>query len=378
MGALEALVLAAVVLVDLISLVRGDANGRAGDVALDIMLGVTLGVGWVISSRLPRNPMGWLLLTISGFFLLAGVMLVAGYLLVDHLPGVAAWCFWYAGNSEQGWVWLPPIGLLFTQVPLRFPDGRPPTPGWRWFSTFTIASIVIASVTLASAPGEVHRGVDNPLALDWSDQAGAVAVGVLAAALLVSFVGSAASVVVRYRRAALVERTQIRWFTWAVTVVIAFYLLSLLPFAGDSLNSWVSLAYGLIPASIGVAVMRYHLYDIDRLVSRTTSYAIVTALLLLLYGVLVAAISRLLPSSSSLAVAAATLAVAAAFRPLLSRVQMRVDHRFNRSQYDARLTLEEFAARLRHEVDTETVAADLLDHVQRAVQPSSMGVWIAR
>jgi hypothetical protein len=376
-GACQAVILAATVVVGAALATQGDAGAIGGTLSIAVMLGVTLGVGWVLASRMPQHPMGWLLLAISGFFLLAAVMFAVGYLLLDRLPGVAAWAFWYAGNSDQGWVWLPPIGLLFTQVPLRFPDGRLPTARWRWFSAFTIGSVVIGSALIATSPGEVYSGVDNPIGIASSDRAQAVLVAVVATSLLISFVGSAASVIIRYRRAALLERTQIRWFAWAVSMVIAFYVASFFV-PGGILDNWVALAYTLIPASIGIAVLRYHLYDIDRLVSRTTSYALVTAMLLVIYGVVVTTISRFLPSSSSLAVAAATLAAAAAFRPLLSRVQSQVDHRFNRSQYDARLTVEEFAARLRQEVDTETVAADLLGVVQRTVQPSSVGVWIRK
>ncbi len=376
-GACQALILVASVAVGVVLATRGDAGGTAGALSIIVMLGVTLGVGWVLASRMPQHPMGWLLLAISGFFLLAAVMFAVGYLLVDRLPGVAAWAFWYAGNSDQGWVWLPPVGLLFTQVPLRFPDGRLPTARWRWFSVFTIGAVGGGAALIATTPGEVYGGVDNPIGIAWGDQAQTVLVAVVATSLLVSFVGSAASVIVRYRRADLLERAQIRWFAWAVSIVIAFYVASFFV-PGGVLDNWVALTYSLIPASIGVAVLRYHLYDIDRLVSRTTSYAIVTALLLIIYGVLVAAISRLLPSSSSLAVAAATLAAAAAFRPLRIRVQNRVDRRFNRSQYDARQTVEEFAARLRHEVDTEMITADLIGLVQRTVQPSSVGVWIAK
>ena len=341
---------------------------------LFVMLAVTAGVGWLLASRVPDNAVGWLLLAVAGFFLLAAPVFVTGYLLEDNHPPVAAWFFWYAG--DESWVWLPPIMLLFLQVPLRFPDGGLPTPRWRWFSRFTVAAIVTGSFVMATAPTEVRPGIDNPLSLPWSDQALAVAVTVVAAALLIGFVGSIASVVVRYRRADLATRTQIRWFAWAVAAVIVFYVLSFFV-PGESLNGWVSLSYALIPASIGVAVLRYRLYDIDRVVSRTTSYGLVTAMVLGVYLVLVTSLSRLLPGSSSFAVAIGTLTAAAAFRPLLGAVQRRVDHRFNRSQYDARGAVEEFASRLRHEVDTDTVVADLVQVVGLTVQPASASVWVS-
>ncbi|MEO8106026.1 MAG: hypothetical protein ABI720_01805 [Actinomycetes bacterium] len=377
-GASESLIWVATVAAVVGLAASGEASAGIGDLGIAVMLGVTATVGWLIASRMPRHPIGWLLLAIAGFFLLAAALFGIAYFFREPLPGVAAWLFWYVGTSEQGWVWLPPVGLLFTQVPLLFPDGRLPTARWRWFSAFTIASLVVGSAVLATVPGEVYPGLDNPMAITMSDGATSVAIGAVAGCLLISFVGSAASVVVRYRRAALTERTQIRWFAWAVSVVIAIYVGSFfLP--GEGFDSVVAFAYGLIPASIGVAVLRYHLYDIDRVVSRTTSYAIVTTSLLLIYGALVTTFSRVVPSSSSsVAVAAATLTAAAAFRPLLSRVQRRVERRFNRSRYDALRTAEEFADRLRRDGAQEVVASDLLAVVGRAFEPSRAGLWLAK
>ncbi|MDH4159322.1 MAG: hypothetical protein OEV62_03625 [Actinomycetota bacterium] len=373
-GAVEAAILVGWLVFAVVRLARGASPGDVGMDGLFVMLAVTAGVGWLLASRVPDNSVGWLLLAIAGFFLLAAPVFVTGYLLEDRYPDVAAWFFWYSG--DESWVWLPPIMLLFLQVPLRFPDGGLPTPRWRWFSRFTLTAIVTGSFVMATAPTEVRPGIDNPLSLPWSDQALAVAVTVVGSALIVGFVGSIASVVVRYRRADLATRTQIRWFAWAVAAVIVFYVLSFFV-PGESLNGWVSLSYALIPASIGVAVLRYRLYDIDRVVSRTTSYAVVTAMVVGVYLVLVASLSRLLPGSSSFAVAIGTLAAAAAFRPLLTSVQRRVDHRFNRSQYDAGRAVEEFASRLRNEVDTDTVVSDLVRVVALTVQPDQASVWVS-
>lgn len=373
-GAAEAVILSAWLVVAIVLVARGSSFADAGVDGLLVMLAVTAGVGWLLASRVPENSVGWLLLVIAGFFLLSVPVFAAGYLLEDSHPSAAAWFFWYAG--DESWVWFPPIMLLFLQVPLRFPDGGLPTPRWRWFSRFTVAAIVTGSFVIATAPVEVRPGIDNPLSLPWSDQALGVAVTVVVAALIVGFVGSIASVVVRYRRADLATRTQIRWFAWAVAAVISFYVLSFFV-PGGALNAWVALSYALIPASIGVAVLRYRLYDIDRVVSRTTSYAVVTAMVVGVYLVLVTSLSRLLPGSSSFAVAIGTLAAAAAFRPLLGAVQRRVDHRFNRSQYDARGAIEEFASRLRNEVDTDTVVADLVQVVGLTVQPAAASVWVS-
>jgi hypothetical protein len=138
-------------------------------------------------------------------------------------------------------------------------------------------------------------------------------------------------------------------------------------------------SFGLnaIPVAIGIAVTRYRLYEIDRVVSRTTSYVVVTGFLVAVYAATVTAVSRLLPgTSSSFAVAAATLAAAALFRPVLTRVQRTVDHRFNRGQYDAQQTVDAFAGRLRDEVDPDEVSADLLAVLSRTVEPRGVALWV--
>ena len=377
-GVLEALVL--VVGAGVMAVVAsrvGWSSAAAGTVAIWLMLAVTAAVGWLLAGRLPRNPLGWLLLLVAGFFLAAAIAYVAGLAVVDVAPGLAAWLFWYAsGNNDVGWVWLPPIGLLFTQVPLRFPDGRLPSPRWRPFSWFTVLSLVVASATIAQAPGDVHAGLTNPIGASWLVDQPRWLVPALALTLMVAFVGSAASVVVRYRRADVVTRTQIRWFAWAVVLVIGFYLVSFVV-PGSAEDTWVVASYTLIPASIGVAVLRYRLYDIDRVISRTTAYALVTGIVVSCYLAVVTAISHLLPaSSSSLAVAAATLTAAALFRPVLVRVQRWVDRRFDRSRYDALREAAAFTVRLRDEVDPDAVGRELLGAVHTTLAPSTSALWL--
>ncbi|MGB2840817.1 MAG: hypothetical protein WBC76_13405, partial [Actinomycetes bacterium] len=112
---------------------------------IGLLVGSATAVGWLLASRIPENPLGWLLLFVAGCFALAGPAYAVGTALEDSSPGVAAWFFWYAGGDDEGWIWLPPVGVLFTQVLLRFPDGRLPSPGWRWFSRLTIALIVVTT-----------------------------------------------------------------------------------------------------------------------------------------------------------------------------------------------------------------------------------------
>ncbi|MFL6178823.1 MAG: hypothetical protein ACJ74E_03095 [Actinomycetes bacterium] len=375
LGAVEAMILAVSAVVGVYLLIDGHHSDAFGIVGIWLFLAVTSAVGWLLASRIPRNPLGWLLLTVSGLFLIAAVAFVLGKATVDAYPGLATWMFWYAGDQEVTWSWLPPVGLLFTQVLLRFPDGELTSPRWRWFSRFTLVSLVGCTVLLATTPGQVGVGIDNPVGWTWGEQHAAVVVPVMASALLVSFVGSAISVVVRYRRGSTLTRAQIRWVAWAGSIVIGFYICSFLV-PGEVLNSWVVLAYTLIPASIGVAVLRYHLYDIDRVLSRTTTYLIVTGLMLATYAVAAAVISLPLDNGSPLTVAAATLAAAGIARPVLTRVQAKLDRRFNRSSYDARHTVDEFGTRLRSQVDPPHIREDLVTIVNTTLEPTRVTLWI--
>ena len=169
--------------------------------------------------------------------------------------------------------------------------------------------------------------------------------------------------------------------TFAVAVVIAIYAVSLTWAASDFEAPWfwsiVAASYSLIPLSIGIAVLKYRLWDIDRIVSRTVAYGLVTVTVLGVYALVVTTAARLLPASNTLAVALATLAAAAVSRPLLSRVQRAVDRRFDRARFDATREAEAFAARLSSTVDPDQVAADLHAVLDRTLAPRTMGVWVA-
>jgi hypothetical protein len=193
--------------------------------------------------------------------------------------------------------------------------------------------------------------------------------------------GALVSLVARWRRSSGSERLQYRWFALAVGLAVIMLLTTNTLFNTLEVPEVVfamATAIGLnaVPVAIGVAVTRYRLYEFDRVISRTISYGLVTVGLLVVYAVLVAAASSLLPESSDLAVAAATLAVAALFRPVLRRVQRVVDRRFNRERYDALVTVDHFAGRLRHEVDPSLVSGELLRALSRTVQPASAGLWL--
>jgi hypothetical protein len=349
--------------------------GTADIVLVMPMLGVTAAVGWLLAARVPTNPLGWLLLAAAGIFLLGAPAIVLGETLVETRPEVAAWLLWFAGDNDYAWFWLPSVGLLFTQVLLRFPDGRPPAPRWRWFARATVVVLVLSTSFLATITYEVSTGVPNPAGVSWVGENRHVLAPLLIVLLLICFLASAASLVWRYHRADVTTRTQIRWVAWAGALVVLMYAAAF-AVPNEQAFDWVLLAVTLIPASIGVAVLRYRLYEIDRLISRTLAYAVVTATVLATYAVVVTSLTRLLPVSSTLAVAVATLAAATVFRPALRRVQSAVDRRFNRARYDARATVDAFGQRLRDAVDPEASAADLLDVVHRTLEPSGVGLWV--
>ncbi len=350
------------------------AADSTGDRLLAVWLGVTLAVGWLIASRLPRHPIGWLLLGVSGLFLFAVLAGAAGNALAETQPGLAAWLLWYARDDDLSWIWLPALGLMFIHVLLRFPDGRLPSPRWRWFSRLTIGLLAAGVALIAMGAGDVAPGLRNPTEVPWVREREWL-FAFVGIPLIASLPVSVASLVVRYRRADDLERTQIRWFAWAAGLATGLYLLSLLG-ADDVWQSWTFLAYTLVPASIGVAILRYRLFAIDRIISRTLAYALVTASVVGTYALVVTSISRLLPVSSALAVATATLAAAAVFRPVLRRVQGVVDRRFNRERYDAERVVEAFGARLRGATDPDAAAADLVAAVGRALQPGAVGLWV--
>ena len=195
------------------------------------------------------------------------------------------------------------------------------------------------------------------------------------ALIAVTGVAAVLSLAFRYRRAQTVERAQLRWLVYA-GFVIAVAVPATIPIPStDVQNAISSGAVALIPVAIGIAVLRYRLYDIDRIISRTLAYAIVTGLLIGIYAGLVLLATQVLQIRSAVAVAAATLAAAALFNPVRRRVQHRVDRRFNRARYDAETTVAAFAARLKDAVDLDTVCADLAGVVQAALEPAHVWVW---
>jgi hypothetical protein len=336
-------------------------------------------VGAVLASRLPRHPVGWLLLGVG--LSVAGSGVADGYARYGLVaqPGVLPAARWIAIYSPATNI----IGLaLVGYVLLLTPTGSLPSPRWRWWGRLAAAGPVAFVAALTVGPGLVippYDTVIDPVAIP--ALAGAVLVAIVAGFFLTvaGLVVGAGSLVARFRRARGVERQQLRWLAMAaaltgagaavVGVGMAMGATAVPLFA-------VGVCLALLPLATGAAILRYRLYDLDRIVSRTVAYGLLTVLLGLGYAVVVLGLGRLLPEGSSLVVAAATLAVAAVFQPLRRRIQQAVDRRFNRRRHDAGRIIEAFGARLRDQVDLDTLTAEVLAVVDQTMAPTRASLWL--
>jgi hypothetical protein len=334
-------------------------------------------LGYVLARRQPRNPIGWIMLLLGPIFIVssaAGTYSLLAYHVDGHdLP-----------LSRLAVVLAPDWVLLQVVLPLPillFPDGRITSQRWRWTLWLYLAIAVLWVATLAVL-GSVAL-TQHPVRTDSMGQsqhldgtahgvAGGIQNVVLVAyvALILSWV---LRLLVSYRSSTGDLRQQLKWLMVGGALCVVGIL------SGALLNGIGSALFSLIlafPICIGIAILKYRLYDIDRLISRTLSYLIVTGLLVGVYVGLVTLTTRALPLSSPVGVAASTLAVAALFNPVRRRAQRLVDRRFNRARYDADATIAAFTAALRNEIDLDRVQSDLVDVVSRSVQPAHVSVWI--
>ena len=341
-------------------------------------------VGVLIAFRQPRNPIGWLMLLLPVSFMVgadASAYSVAAYRVGHHgLPLARLAVFLSAG-------WIGFLVLLPLPI-LLFPDGHLPSPRWRW--TLRLYLVCVAVVIVGFGIGErgafTHRRitVDSSGALAQSGGHGGV-VAALVAVLFIAYALLSLSWVVRqvvaYRRSTGERREQLKWLmaggaTCIVGVVTSAVLGTIHSPVASALSSAGFVAITALPIGIGVGILKYRLYEIDRLISRTLSYAILTGLLVGVFVGIVSLATDVLPFSSPVAVAASTLAAAALFNPLRRRVQHLVDRRFNRARYDAEAIVAAFTLRLRDAVDLDTIRDDLLRAVDGAVQPAHASVWL--
>jgi len=344
-------------------------------------------VGFIVARRQPANCIGWIMLVIA---LLSNVGADAGeysVLAFDHgHPGLPLARL--AVALTQLWVAL----LVLLPIPIvAFPDGRLRSVGWRRvFRTYLAVCaffVVAVAVKDSAAFTDRHIAIDSSGELKTFTESSQGAGAALGAALFLLYAIFGLSFVVgqlfAYRHATGERRQQLKWLiSGGVVGIVGFSLLLILSTSNvAALRLLAAVGYlGVIavPLSIGVGILKYRLYDIDRLISRTLSYAVVTGLLIGIYIGVVTLTTRALPLSSPIGVAASTLTVAALFSPLRRRAQRLIDHRFNRARYDADATVAAFSSRLRDEVDLNRVQGDLLDVVHRSVQPSHAAIWIPR
>jgi hypothetical protein len=337
-------------------------------------------VGAVLASRRPRHPVGWLLLALGLCLATSGA--AAGYVpygLVVRpgaLPAAHVVARLYPTVIDAA---LAALGFVL----LLTPTGAPPSPRWRWWAWGSAATTAVLLVAATVAPGSLDAGVlvvGGPQefrafggALRLANQAA------LAVAILTILAGTV-SLVVRFRQARGIERQQLRWVALAAGLTgVAMGAVAVLVAAGEvNLAGWVAvLCLILLPLATGAAILRYRLYDLDRIISRTVAYGLLTVLLGGGYAVVVLGLGQLLGRRSpSLVVAGATLAVAALFQPARRRIQQLVDRRFNRRRYDAARTIQAFSTRLRQQVDLDALTRELLAVVDQTVQPTQASLWL--
>jgi hypothetical protein len=338
-------------------------------------------IGLVMTLRRPANPIGWLYAAAG----LVWSLYVPWDPWVDQLlrtgrplPAAARLAA-LAGDS----LWAVGITLASTVPLLLLPDGRLRSRRWRVVLVAAVAGTALEVVGWVLSPSPMTQTivpVAKPFPLDGWAGTVAATVGWIGWGVLFACVPAAAvSVVLRFRSSRGVERQQLRWVAFGATAAVAgpallipLELIGLL--ATTDSFSWPLLLS--VPVGVAVAVLRDRLWDLDRLISRTVTYAAVTGLLVLPYLAIVVATPRLVEGSGSLAVAAATLAAAAAFSPLRRRVQGLVDRRFNRRRYDAARTLDAFVARLRDQVDLDALHGELLGVVAQTMQPTQASLWL--
>lgn len=341
-------------------------------------------VGALVSSKRPSNPIGWILSSAGFFGIVAAV--TSAYIEQNPTPvgspgSLADW----TGSFIWTLVFAPAIFVI-----LLFPSGRPPGHRWEFVLWAAVVGIACAVVAYAFAPGPMTNSIDpalNPFGAEGLERGLEVLSSIGGALIVGAIVLSVLSLVLRFRRSSGVERQQLKWFAYAGLLNLGAFIIQLVLFSivpetdtlVDISNAIFSLTVTSIPVTIGIAMLRYRLYDIDRLISRTLAYGAVTAILAAGYLLGVLALQSVLPvgDDSPAIVAVTTLAVVVAFGPLRARTQAVVDRRFNRTRYDAQHTIDEFSTGLRSETDLDRLRSQLARTVEQAMHPAHVSVWLS-
>jgi hypothetical protein len=351
-------------------------------------------VGALIASRRPENPIGWICLVAGLFWTL---IVLDGQYTAYALATTGVVPFPAAVAALNQWLWVPPVGLLSIYLILLFPDGKLPSRRWRPLAWFSGTVLIMVSLAIALAPGPLPDlgGVRNPFGLEghpWIADAS----NVIPVLMPLCAVASALGLVLRYRRSGSEEREQIKWIAFAgsfvglmslITVFSALIFAPLFLGASGTQPLWLGvlqdvelLSFAGIPVAVGIAVLRYRLYNIDLLINRALVYASLTATLALVYFGGVVSLQYLFRAltghGSTLAVVVSTLAIAALSSPLRRRIQAFIDRRFYRKKYDARKTLEAFSTKLRDGTDLDALSNDLVGVVREAMQPAHVSLWL--
>ncbi len=351
------------------------------DMVLFVGFGMFAVVGALLVAKRPDNTIGWIM---GASALIVGIFpaseTYAAYVMTtrgrpDALAVFGAWA--------NGWYWLLLLALVFIYLPLLFPDGR--LLSRRWLPVVVLPAIGIVGVMVLGTLAETFEGqtfeyrIENPIGIEGLANIEELPVFVVFSGIYaVGAVGAVASVAVRYRRSRGTERQQLKWFLFAAAPILTVPVADSLPGVASGLVfGWVLVG---IPAAVGIAVLRYRLYDIDVVINRTLVYGALTATLALVYVGSVAGLQRLLSpvvgEGNNLAIVASTLLIAALFGPLRRRVQGFIDRRFYRRKYDAGRVVADFSERLRDETDLKALSDDLASVVGEALQPAHVSVWL--
>jgi hypothetical protein len=358
-----------------------------GDVGLDLVTTVSY-LGWVaaglvLTLRLPRLAIGWILLIpawSTAFQSLAGRAIIYTHVYQER-PTLLTEVIAVIGDA----LWVPGVAVGFIALMVLFPDGRPLGPRWKWVLWFAggAAAIYVGVTLFFRAPLYFMGSVDNPLGLvgnpEWFE------VGQTAPFIGLLFVGVPAGImalVMRWRRGGTLEREQIKWLLWAALIQVMGFAVSIIgselvegPVQGGWTGAVGEITGLAMPMSIVLAVTRSRLYEIDRIVSRTVSYGVIVLLLAAVYFAVVGLVG-MFSFEGPLPVAATTLVMAAAFNPLRRRVQEIVDRRFNRSHYDATRTIEAFSERMRSRISLDELGRELQDVTARTMEPATLSIWV--